>query len=228
MGLSSYVAGRRALPADEGFAAIAEAVADAAWVALNQAAALLLIVLFSPLLAAVAFAIWRFDGAPVVFAHYRVGRDGRLFRCFKFRSMCREADAVLRALLARNEQARREWARDQKLENDPRITPVGAFLRRTSLDELPQLWNVLRGEMLLVGPRPITAEELVRYGASRWHYLSVRPGLTGLWQVSGRNNLSYDERVALDRRYVEGRSVWMDLGILARTLRVVLAREGAR
>jgi len=228
MGLSSYVAGRRALPAVAGFTAFTEALADAAWVLANQLAALLLLVLFAPLMAFAALCIWRIDGAPIFFGHYRVGRDGRLFRCLKFRSMCRDADAALRALLARDPQAREQWAREQKLDHDPRITPIGAFLRRTSLDELPQLINVLRGEMVLVGPRPITAEELSRYGSSRWHYLSVRPGLTGLWQVSGRNNLSYPERVALDRRYVESRSLWMDLGILLRTVRVVLAREGAR
>ena len=105
---------------------------------------------------------------------------------------------------------------------------MGHFLRRTSLDELPQLLNVLRGEMSLVGPRPITVAELTRYGRVRWHYLSVRPGITGLWQVSGRNNTTYEERVALDRRYVEQRSMWLDLGILLKTVRVVVLREGAR
>jgi exopolysaccharide production protein ExoY len=228
MGLSSYVADRRSMPVMAGGAAWGEALADAALQVANQIAALLLLVLLSPLMLAAAVGIWRVDGAPVMFAHYRVGRDGRLFRCLKFRSMCRNADAALRELLERDPEARAQWARDQKLDHDPRITPIGAFLRRTSLDELPQLINVLRGEMMLVGPRPITAEELGRYGAARWHYLSVRPGLTGLWQVSGRNNLSYDERVALDRRYVESRSLWLDLSILARTVRVVLAREGAR
>ena len=127
-----------------------------------------------------------------------------------------------------NPDARAEWARDQKLTNDPRITPVGNFLRRTSLDELPQLFNVLRGEMNLVGPRPITVAELTRYGRVRWHYLSVRPGLTGLWQVSGRNNTTYEERVALDRRYVEQHSIWLDLRILFKTIKVVVARDGAR
>ncbi|MCW5632884.1 MAG: sugar transferase [Rubrivivax sp.] len=228
MGLSSYVATRRAMPAGAGAAALAEALADAALLLANQLAALVLLLLFAPLMAAVAFATWRADGMPVFFSHYRVGRDGRLFRCLKFRTMVRHADVALRELLARDARAREQWARDQKLDDDPRITPIGAFLRRTSLDELPQLVNVLRGEMVLVGPRPITAEELARYGSARWHYLSVRPGLTGLWQVSGRNNLTYDERVALDRRYVESRSLWLDVSILARTARVVLAREGAR
>src|SRR6185295_4779311 len=115
-----------------------------------------------------------------------------------------------------------------KLTDDPRITPIGHFLRRSSLDELPQLINVLRGEMSLVGPRPITVAELTRYGKVRWHYLSVRPGITGLWQVSGRNNTSYEERVALDQRYVEQRGLVMDMAILVKTVRVVLLREGAR
>jgi lipopolysaccharide/colanic/teichoic acid biosynthesis glycosyltransferase len=228
MSISSYVADRRSVPVLAGGAAFGDALAEAAFLVANQIAAAVLLLLLAPLMALAAFLIWRTDGAPIVFAHYRVGRDGRLFRCLKFRSMCRNAEAALRELLERDPQARAQWQRDQKLEHDPRITPIGAFLRRTSLDELPQLFNVLKGEMVLVGPRPITAGELSRYGATRWHYLSVRPGLTGLWQVSGRNNLSYDERVALDRRYVESRNVWMDIGILARTARVVLARDGAR
>ncbi|MET0165454.1 MAG: sugar transferase [Vicinamibacterales bacterium] len=193
----------------------------------NQLAAMLLLILLSPLMAILAFLIWRRDGAPVLYAHYRVGYEGKLFRCMKFRTMLRNSEHVLADLLRNDPQARAEWARDQKLANDPRITRVGRFLRRSSLDELPQLLNVLRGEMNLVGPRPITVAELTRYGGLRWHYLSVRPGITGLWQVSGRNNTTYDERVALDRRYVEQRSWWFDLGILLKTVRVVVMREGA-
>ena len=195
---------------------------------LNQLAALLLLILLSPLMAVISFLIWRRDGAPVLFAHYRVGYDGKLFRCLKFRTMLRDSEQVLADLLRNDAVARAEWARDQKLSNDPRITPVGHFLRRSSLDELPQLLNVLRADMSLVGPRPITVAELTRYGKVRWHYLSVRPGITGLWQVSGRNNTTYDERVALDRHYVEQRSFRLDLGILLKTVRVVVAREGAR
>jgi exopolysaccharide production protein ExoY len=197
-------------------------------VVLNQLGALLIIIAISPVLALVAWLIWKRDGAPIFFGHYRVGRDGELFRCLKFRSMYRDADRMLKELLETDPQARAEWDRDQKLANDPRITPVGHFLRKTSLDELPQLFNVLRGEMSLVGPRPITNGELARYGAARWHYLSVQPGMTGLWQVSGRNNTTYDERVALDRRYVEARSIRLDLSILFRTIKVVVARDGAR
>jgi exopolysaccharide production protein ExoY len=195
---------------------------------LNQAGALVLLLLAAPLMLLVAWLIWRRDGAPVLFAHYRVGRNGELFQCLKFRSMYRDSERLLQQLLRSDPLARAEWERDQKLSHDPRVTPIGQLLRKTSLDELPQLFNVLRGEMSLVGPRPITTGELARYGAARWHYLSVTPGMTGLWQVSGRNNTTYDERVALDRRYVEERSVGLDLSILWRTLGVVLTRDGAR
>lgn len=194
----------------------------------NQLCALMLIMLFGPLMLLVCWMTWRNDGLPVFFAHYRVGQDGKLFRCLKFRTMYRESEQMLAALLRDDPVARAEWQKDQKLTHDPRITPLGHFLRRTSLDELPQLFNVLRGDMSLVGPRPITVGELTRYGRVRWHYLSVRPGMTGLWQVSGRNNTSYDERVALDRQYVETHSLWMDLRILVKTIGVVVARDGAR
>jgi lipopolysaccharide/colanic/teichoic acid biosynthesis glycosyltransferase len=189
--------------------------------------AALLLLLLSPLMLAVALLIWRCDGAPVLFGHYRVRQNGRLFRCLKFRSMYLESQQMLSELLARDPVARAQWLRDQKLAHDPRITPVGRFLRRTSLDELPQLINVLRGEMSLVGPRPITVGELTRYGSVRWHYLGIAPGMTGLWQVSGRNQLSYEERVALDERYIEQRTLWLDLWILMRTVKVVLFRDGA-
>ncbi|TAK78484.1 MAG: exopolysaccharide biosynthesis protein [Aquabacterium sp.] len=204
------------------------AFADALSLRLNQLGALALLLMFSPLLLMVTWMIWKRDGLPVFFGHYRVGRDGKLFRCLKFRTMARDAERMLAELLRDDPAARAEWEKDQKLTHDPRITPVGHFLRRTSLDELPQLFNVLRGEMSLVGPRPITVGELKRYGGVRWHYLSVRPGMTGLWQVSGRNNTTYEERVALDRSYVEQRSMWLDLRILFKTVGVVVARDGAR
>lgn len=193
----------------------------------NQVAALLLLLALSPVFAGVALFIWKKDGAPIFFGHYRVGFKGRVFRCLKFRTMYRDSADMLANLLATSPEARAEWARDQKLANDPRITPIGHFLRKTSLDELPQLFNVLRGEMNLVGPRPIVVEELTRYGRVRWDYLAVKPGITGLWQVSGRNLVSYEQRVALDRQYVERRNFWFDVAILFRTVKVLITREGA-
>ena len=194
----------------------------------NQFVALVLCCLLSPILMVIVFFIWKIDGAPILFAHYRVGKGGKLFRCWKFRSMRRDSEEVLAELLKTDEAARAEWARDQKLTDDPRITPIGHFLRKSSLDELPQLLNVLKGEMSLVGPRPVTVSELTRYGSVRWHYVSVSPGMTGLWQVSGRNNTTYGERVDLDRQYVENRSMVGDILILIKTVRVVVFREGAR
>lgn len=193
----------------------------------NRAGAALLLVLLSPVMLAIAWRIRREDGAPVLFAHWRVGQKGRLFRCLKFRSMVRRADLVLAEVLERDPAAKEEWARDRKLRNDPRLLRIGHFLRHSSLDELPQLFNVLRGEMHLVGPRPVVVQEIPRYGEHKRHYFAVKPGMTGLWQVSGRNNLSYAQRVALDARYVETRSLWLDLRIMARTINVLLTRDGA-
>jgi exopolysaccharide production protein ExoY len=200
---------------------------DRAYTLLNQVLAALAILLLSPLLLVIVWKIWRVDGAPITFGHYRVGHRGRLFKCLKFRSMVRNSQEVLTALLESDPEARAEWARDQKLRNDPRITPIGAFLRKTSLDELPQLFNVLRGEMHFVGPRPVTIPELVRYGSTKRHYLSVRPGLTGLWQVSGRNNTTYEARVNFDLDYVERRNPIYDGWIVLRTLKVLVTRDGA-
>ena len=195
---------------------------------LNQLGALILLTLFAPLMAVVAWLSWRKDGRPIFFGHYRVGRDGQMFKCWKFRSMVLNSAEMLAELLKSDPIAKAEWDRDQKLTNDPRITPVGAFLRKTSLDELPQLFNVLKGEMRLVGPRPITLAELDRYGEARWHYLNAMPGMTGLWQVSGRSDTTYEERVELDRDYVEQRSLWSDAVILLKTIAVVLGKGGAR
>lgn len=170
----------------------------------------------------------RADGGRAMFSHARVGLGGRLFGCLKFRSMVPDAEARLNALLATDEAARTEWAETRKLRNDPRVTPIGRFLRATSLDELPQLINVLKGDMSLVGPRPVQAQELAAYyGAAAEHYQSVRPGITGPWQVSGRNETSYDRRVALDVAYATQPSLMQDLRILLRTPAVVLLRRGA-
>ena len=188
------------------------------------AAALLLAL--SPLMLACFFLIRR-DGGPATFGHYRVGADGRLFRCLKFRTMCPDAERALRQILERDPVLREEWQRNFKLANDPRVTAVGRWLRRLSLDELPQLVNVLRGEMALVGPRPVPLPELRLYGPARWHYLSVLPGMTGLWQVSGRNRVSYERRVELDEHYVRNRSLRLDGYILVKTVLVVLTGDGA-
>jgi lipopolysaccharide/colanic/teichoic acid biosynthesis glycosyltransferase len=202
-------------------------LAEAVRLRLNQMAALALLVLLAGPMLVIAAMIVRLDGAPVLFGHYRVGLRGKLFRCFKFRSMYRNSEQMLSEVLRNDPAAHAEWERDHKLANDPRVTPIGRLLRRTSLDELPQLLNVLRGEMSLVGPRPITVAELTRYGSVRWHYLSVLPGITGSWQVNGRTNTTYEERVALDREYIEKRSPTLDLKILLQTVKVVITRDGA-
>ncbi|WP_038775471.1 sugar transferase, partial [Burkholderia pseudomallei] len=194
--------------------------------AFDVAAASCLIVVLSPALAVIAFLVKR-DGGPAVFGHVRIGRDGRPFKCLKFRSMVMNADAVLKALLERDPHARAEWEREFKLKNDVRITPIGRFLRRSSLDELPQLMNVVRGEMSLVGPRPVVEAELARYGDDVRYYLAAKPGMTGLWQVSGRNDTSYATRVSLDVSYVKEWSLRRDLVILLKTVNVVLRGSGA-
>ncbi len=168
-------------------------------------------------------------GRGVIFGHRRVGRHGRQFNCLKFRSMVPNAQQLLDELLDTDSGVREEWERDFKLKSDPRITPLGNFLRRTSLDELPQLWNVVRGDMSLVGPRPVVRDELDRYYGvkGRQRYYAVRPGMTGLWQVSGRSDMSYVERVQLDIEYVENASLFRDFGILVKTLGVVFRGKGA-
>lgn len=157
-------------------------------------------------------------GGPVLFAHERVGLGGRRFRCFKFRTMTANADELLAALLAKDAAANREWNETRKLRHDPRITPLGRMLRKSSLDELPQIWNVITGDMSCVGPRPIVESEMPRYGSSLDDYLGCRPGLTGLWQVSGRSSVSYRRRVAMDRYYARRWSVGLDLAILLKTI----------
>ncbi len=193
---------------------------------IDVVAASLLLMVLAPLLAYLTWRI-RLDGGAAVYAHTRVGRGGKRFGCLKFRSMVPDADKVLKELLSNDTVARLEWERDFKLRNDPRVTPVGAFLRKTSLDELPQLWNVLKGEMSLVGPRPIVEAELERYGDLKDYYLEARPGITGLWQISGRNDIDYSDRVNLDAWYVKNWSLWYDLVILLKTVKVVWNRNGA-
>lgn len=189
-------------------------------------AALALLALGWPVLAYIAWRI-REDGGPAIYAHKRVGQSGKVFACYKFRSMRVDAEEQLRDLLASDPALRVEWEKEFKLKDDPRVTTIGHFLRRTSLDELPQLFNVLKGEMSLVGPRPVVRKELERYGDDVDYFLMVRPGMTGLWQVSGRNDTNYDTRVYLDTWYVKNWSLWYDIAILFKTIRVVLRREGA-
>ncbi len=172
------------------------------------------------------WAMVRLDGGPGFFGHQRVGQNGKPFRCWKIRTMATDADAQLANHLASNPQAAEEWARDHKLTDDPRITRLGHFLRKSSLDELPQIWNVLCGQMSFVGPRPIVEKELEKYGESGPAYLSQKPGITGLWQISGRNDVSYQERVDLDVAYLSKRSLRTDLKIIAKTGLVVFDHSG--
>jgi lipopolysaccharide/colanic/teichoic acid biosynthesis glycosyltransferase len=167
------------------------------------------------------------DPGPVFFAHERIGFNGRRFRCLKFRSMVLDSEAALQALLRRDPGAAREWKETQKLRRDPRITALGRLLRKTSLDELPQLLNVLAGDMSIVGPRPIVSAEAARYGSSLGVYAAARPGMTGPWQVGGRNDTSYEQRVRLDVEYVENWSLQRDLVVMMKTAYVVLSRSGS-
>lgn len=179
-----------------------------------------LIVVLAPIIAILAAKL-KLEGGSVFFGHTRVGRRGQLFKCLKFRSMVHNSAEVLARILAEDPAARAEWDKTYKLKNDPRVTPFGQFLRKSSLDELPQLFNVLKGEMSLVGPRPVVPDELERYGESKVYYLEVRPGLTGLWQISGRSDLDYDQRVNLDTWYVRNWTLWYDILILFKTVLVV-------
>ena len=180
-----------------------------------------------PVLLLIAVGVKLTSKGPIFYGHSRIGRHGRKFKTWKFRTMFTNGDEILRDHLARIASARDEWRTDQKLRHDPRVTPFGRFLRKTSLDEFPQLWNVLRGDMSIVGPRPIVESEVVHYGDVYRLYTSVKPGVTGLWQVSGRTNLSYHDRVLLDQFYIRHWSPWLDVYILAKTVVALLKRDGA-
>jgi undecaprenyl-phosphate galactose phosphotransferase len=186
----------------------------------------LAILILSPLIVGIVLSATGSSGS-AFFKHRRVGYRGKVFNCIKFRTMVPNAEKVLQDLLSTNREIKEEWLRDHKLRDDPRVTRLGRFLRRTSLDELPQLLNVLRGEMSLVGPRPVVPDELRRYGNKAATFLSARPGITGLWQISGRNDIDYRRRVALDVCYVRSRSILLDIYILFMTLPAVFARSGA-
>ena len=184
------------------------------------------LLILAPLMLLAALAVMS-SGGPVFFTQARVGKDGRRFNCYKFRSMVPGAENLLPELLKENAALRAEWERSQKLRRDPRITRVGAFLRKTSIDELPQLWNVLRGDMSLIGPRPIMLHQLPLYGSQAVCYTAMRPGITGLWQVTARGDSDFNRRIELDCEYVRSFSPATDLRILMRTVWVVLAGVGA-
>ena len=185
-----------------------------------------IIIVLSPVLLYISRKVKK-DGGPAIYGHERIGKGGKSFKCLKFRSMVVNSKEVLENLLANDPVAKQEWDATFKLKNDPRITKVGGFLRRTSLDELPQLFNVLKGEMSLVGPRPIINAELKRYNEEVDYYLLSKPGMTGLWQVSGRSDVDYETRVYLDAWYVKNWSMWNDIAILFKTISVVLKKDGA-
>lgn len=192
---------------------------------LDLGLSVLLLPVLCPMIAGL-YLLVRCGGGPGFYGHVRVGKEGRRFHCWKLRTMVPGADDMLPELLASQSALQAEWERDCKLARDPRITRLGHLLRRSGLDELPQIWNVLRGDMSLVGPRPVTADELVRYGEARSTYEALRPGVTGLWQVSGRNALSYETRIALDLRYAARVSPQGDVALLLRTLVVFFSRNG--
>lgn len=180
-----------------------------------------------PTMIITAGVVWLNDPGPIFFSHIRIGRNGKTFKCYKFRTMVVNANTKLREYLATNPEAKKEWENSYKLKDDPRITKVGHFLRKSSLDELPQLFNVLKGEMSLVGPRPIIRTEIRKYGDYIQDFYLVRPGITGVWQVSGRSDTTYDERVRMDSWYVHNWSVWIDIVYLVKTILVVIKRKGA-
>ncbi len=185
-----------------------------------------LIVFLAPLMLIIA-ALVRLDGGPALFGHRRVGADGKPFRCWKFRSMVPNAEQALADVLRTDPTARREWRDDFKLKADPRLTPIGRFLRVSSLDELPQLFNVVAGDMSLVGPRPIITDEIARYGDAFVQYCACRPGMTGIWQVSERRRVDYRRRVFFDQQYATDWSFLLDLSVLCRTVVVVIRRSDA-
>ncbi len=195
--------------------------------AFDVVVAIAALIVFAPAFLTIAWLIKRGDNGPIFYRHTRVGRRGRRFECIKFRTMKVNAEELLARLLESDPEAAAEWAAKQKLRNDPRVTRIGAFLRKSSLDELPQFLNVLRGEMSVIGPRPITRAELNRYGRDRRYYLFVRPGITGLWQVSGRSSTCYESRVRYDREYLSEWSWLQEFWILLMTVPAVLNSKNA-
>jgi undecaprenyl-phosphate galactose phosphotransferase len=189
---------------------------------------MLILLLFFWLFVALFIAVKLSSRGTAFYAHRRIGRAGKPFVCYKFRTMYADADLRLKQILEQSDAARNEWQTSRKLRNDPRITPLGRLLRKSSLDELPQFWNVLKGDLSVVGPRPVVYEEVIDLFAEKAQkILSIRPGVTGLWQVSGRNNLAYVERVRLDENYVDNHSLWIDVKLIARTIPSMLFARGA-
>lgn len=194
---------------------------------MDLAIAVTALVLAAPVMIVVALLIKMTAGGPAVFSHGRIGFGGRSFNCYKFRSMVANSEEVLKAHLQSNPEAALEWELTHKIRNDPRVTFLGWMLRKSSLDELPQLFNIIRGDMSCVGPRPVVKDELKRYGDHVEEYLRTRPGLTGLWQVTGRSSTDYANRVALDSQYVRNWSIWLDIAILFRTVFAVMRVDRA-
>ncbi len=190
-----------------------------------------LILFLSPVLIPVFFILMILtkltSRGPIFYGHKRVGKNGKEFKCWKFRSMCIDADKKLEEILATNPQMRAEWEKDRKFTNDPRVTKIGKILRKTSIDEIPQFFNILVGEMSFVGPRPVTKPELEKYGKKSDFILTVQPGLSGFWQISGRSDTGYEERITLDSYYIHNWSVWLDIWIIIKTVYVVIKGKGA-
>ena len=176
----------------------------------------------------IARIILRENDGSLFYSQLRYGKNGKMFRLYKFRSMCKNADEKLKKYLEENEDAKKEFEESQKLTNDPRITKLGKFLRKTSIDELPQSINILLGQMSFVGPRPVIKDEVERYGKNKDKFLSVKPGLTGYWQVNGRSNINYEERMNLELYYVDNQSLLLDIKIFFKTFGTVLKHEGAK
>ncbi len=195
--------------------------------ALDVTLCVIALAFLAPILVLVTLLVFVTDPGPVFFAHRRIGRGGVAFPCLKFRTMVVNAEERLQALLASSAEHRAEWARDHKLKDDPRITSIGSFLRKSSLDELPQLFNILMGDMSIVGPRPIVLAEVSRYGRYFEDYCTVRPGLTGVWQISGRNDVTYRRRVAMDVAYARTKSVALDMRVILLTIPAVLKAKGS-
>lgn len=189
---------------------------------------LCVLILGSPLFLLIILVIKCSSKGNAIYSQERIGRGGSTFKCYKFRTMHPDADSLLKEILMKDTKKLKEWRETHKLKDDPRITPIGVWLRRTSLDELPQFWNVLQGDLSVVGPRPVVEEEVIKhYGPKAYKILSIRPGLTGIWQISGRNDMSYEQRVALDERYVDTQAFMLDLKIIIKTIPCMINSKGA-